>query len=181
MLFILVSFPDARFYIDPHTYEDPCQALHEFAREIEASRIKIEKIIGSGKNHGCTHRHTLTEENHFRAKLKSLPGVKAAVCSREREPNQSHAWGCQSKRLSRPGNTNTVSSTCHMLHVTAAERQTLHIEDTITCRCLFSPGLRRRYSRNSDTAVHLKMFKLLHQAVSLPHVQGSLGRCVMEG
>ncbi|TWW61479.1 Ephrin type-A receptor 8 [Takifugu flavidus] len=44
-----VSFPDARFYIDPHTYEDPCQAVHEFAREIEASRIKIEKIIGSGK------------------------------------------------------------------------------------------------------------------------------------
>lgn len=48
ILFILVSFPEARFYIDPHTYEDPCQAVHEFAREIEASRIKIEKIIGSG-------------------------------------------------------------------------------------------------------------------------------------
>lgn len=65
MLFILVSFPDARFYIDPHTYEDPCQAVHEFAREIEASRIKIEKIIGSGKTmnshkysphtHTCSH------------------------------------------------------------------------------------------------------------------------------
>lgn len=51
ILFILVSFPEARFYIDPHTYEDPCQAVHEFAREIEASRIKIEKIIGSGTEH----------------------------------------------------------------------------------------------------------------------------------
>lgn len=74
MLFILVSFPDARFYIDPHTYEDPCQAVHEFAREIEASRIKIEKIIGSGKTmnlcvltytHACTrtptHTHTESE------------------------------------------------------------------------------------------------------------------------
>ena len=61
ILFILVSFPDARFYIDPHTYEDPCQAVHEFAREIEASRIKIEKIIGSGKTvytHIYTHTHT---------------------------------------------------------------------------------------------------------------------------
>lgn len=76
MLFILVSFPDARFYIDPHTYEDPCQAVHEFAREIEASRIKIEKIIGSGKNHGCTHRHTQTEENHFRANLKIIAWCK---------------------------------------------------------------------------------------------------------
>jgi len=69
MLFILVSFPEARFYIDPHTYEDPCQAVHEFAREIEASRIKIEKIIGSGKRiknvkpvfaHAHTHTHTHT-------------------------------------------------------------------------------------------------------------------------
>lgn len=59
MLFILVSFPDARFYIDPHTYEDPCQAVHEFAREIEASRIKIEKIIGSGKTMNlCALTHT---------------------------------------------------------------------------------------------------------------------------
>ncbi|KTG40138.1 hypothetical protein cypCar_00020126, partial [Cyprinus carpio] len=46
-----ISFPEARFYIDPHTYEDPCQAVHEFAREIEASRIKIEKIIGSDLHH----------------------------------------------------------------------------------------------------------------------------------
>lgn len=62
MLFILVSFPDARFYIDPHTYEDPCQAVHEFAREIEASRIKIEKIIGSGKTMNlCALTHTNTD------------------------------------------------------------------------------------------------------------------------
>ena len=60
MWFISVSFPDARFYIDPHTYEDPCQAVHEFAREIEASRIKIEKIIGSGKNVSAARAHTHT-------------------------------------------------------------------------------------------------------------------------
>lgn len=64
MLFILVSFPDARFYIDPHTYEDPCQAVHEFAREIEASRIKIEKIIGSGKTMNlCALPHTNMERD----------------------------------------------------------------------------------------------------------------------
>lgn len=64
MLFILVSFPDARFYIDPHTYEDPCQAVHEFAREIEASRIKIEKIIGSGKTINAAPTHTHTHRRH---------------------------------------------------------------------------------------------------------------------
>lgn len=104
MLFILVSFPDARFYIDPHTYEDPCQAVHEFAREIEASRIKIEKIIGSGKTmnlcelthtrkHTYVHTHPRAEARpHTRkvriigwANLKSLASVKAVVCSREED------------------------------------------------------------------------------------------------
>jgi len=45
-----VKFPESKFYVDPHTYEDPCQAVHEFTREIEASRIKIEKVIGSGES-----------------------------------------------------------------------------------------------------------------------------------
>lgn len=88
MLFILVSFPDARFYIDPHTYEDPCQAVHEFAREIEASRIKIEKIIGSGKTMNLcvlTHTHTHIVRIIGYANLKSLAGVKAVVCSREED------------------------------------------------------------------------------------------------
>lgn len=47
-----MKFPESKFYVDPHTYEDPCQAVHEFTREIEASRIKIEKVIGSGESLG---------------------------------------------------------------------------------------------------------------------------------
>ncbi|CAL4073921.1 unnamed protein product [Meganyctiphanes norvegica] len=38
-----------RTYIDPHTYEDPNQAIKEFAREIDASYITIEAIIGGGE------------------------------------------------------------------------------------------------------------------------------------
>ena len=41
----------ARSYVDPHTYEDPNQAVREFAREIDAGYITIEAIIGTDTPH----------------------------------------------------------------------------------------------------------------------------------
>lgn len=38
-----------KVYIDPFTYEDPNEAVREFAKEIEASFVKIEEVIGAGK------------------------------------------------------------------------------------------------------------------------------------
>ena len=38
-----------RSYIDPHTYEDPQQAVREFTKEIDASLIMIESVIGGGE------------------------------------------------------------------------------------------------------------------------------------
>lgn len=35
-------------YVDPHTYEDPNQAVREFTREIDSSHIIIEQVIGGG-------------------------------------------------------------------------------------------------------------------------------------
>lgn len=35
-------------YVDPHTYEDPSQAVREFTKEIDASSIMIEAVIGGG-------------------------------------------------------------------------------------------------------------------------------------
>lgn len=52
--------------MDPFTYEDPDQAIHEFAKEIDVSSIHIEKVIGMGKPgigtraHSQTHTHMLT-------------------------------------------------------------------------------------------------------------------------
>ncbi|XP_054266066.1 ephrin type-B receptor 1-B-like isoform X1 [Macrosteles quadrilineatus] len=48
-LFTQVGATNSRTYIDPHTYEDPNQAVREFAREIDASYITIEAIIGGGE------------------------------------------------------------------------------------------------------------------------------------
>lgn len=49
-LLVLVS-PGVKVYIDPFTYEDPNEAVHEFAREIDISCVKIEEVIGAGKPH----------------------------------------------------------------------------------------------------------------------------------
>lgn len=36
--------------MDPHTYEDPNQAIHEFAKELDSSSIAIDKVVGAGKD-----------------------------------------------------------------------------------------------------------------------------------
>lgn len=46
-------FSGVRIYVDPFTYEDPNQAVREFAKEIDASCIKIEKVIGIGEIQKC--------------------------------------------------------------------------------------------------------------------------------
>lgn len=40
-----------RTYIDPHTYEDPTKAVNEFTKEIDASCITIESVIGGGQSY----------------------------------------------------------------------------------------------------------------------------------
>lgn len=45
----VVKLPGSRTYIHPHTYEDPNQAVRDFAKEIDASTIRIERVIGAGE------------------------------------------------------------------------------------------------------------------------------------
>ncbi|XP_026862689.2 ephrin type-B receptor 3 isoform X5 [Electrophorus electricus] len=40
--------PGTKVYIDPFTYEDPNEAVREFAKEIDISCVKIEEVIGAG-------------------------------------------------------------------------------------------------------------------------------------
>lgn len=39
-----------KVYIDPFTYEDPNEAVREFAKEIDVSCVKIEEVIGAGES-----------------------------------------------------------------------------------------------------------------------------------
>ncbi|XP_073452067.1 ephrin type-B receptor 5-like [Aquarana catesbeiana] len=38
-----------KYYIDPSTYEDPAEAVREFAREIDVTFVKIEEVTGTGE------------------------------------------------------------------------------------------------------------------------------------
>uniref|UniRef100_A0A8C9VHE3 receptor protein-tyrosine kinase n=1 Tax=Scleropages formosus TaxID=113540 RepID=A0A8C9VHE3_SCLFO len=49
LFFHIYSSPGMKIYIDPFTYEDPNEAVREFAKEIDVSSVKIEEVIGAGE------------------------------------------------------------------------------------------------------------------------------------
>ena len=54
-------------YVDPHTYEDPSQAVREFTKEIDAACITIEAVIGGGTL--TTNSESFSDKNilnHFK-------------------------------------------------------------------------------------------------------------------
>ncbi|XP_063129729.1 ephrin type-A receptor 5 isoform X7 [Rattus norvegicus] len=68
-----IKLPGVRTYIDPHTYEDPTQAVHEFAKEIEASCITIERVIGAGEfGEVCSGRLKLPGKRELPVAIKTL-------------------------------------------------------------------------------------------------------------
>ncbi|XP_055967180.1 ephrin type-A receptor 5 isoform X7 [Sorex fumeus] len=68
-----IKLPGVRTYIDPHTYEDPNQAVHEFAKEIEASCITIERVIGAGEfGEVCSGRLKLAGKRELPVAIKTL-------------------------------------------------------------------------------------------------------------
>ncbi|KAF6371676.1 EPH receptor A5 [Rhinolophus ferrumequinum] len=68
-----IKLPGIRTYIDPHTYEDPNQAVHEFAKEIEASCITIERVIGAGEfGEVCSGRLKLPGKRELPVAIKTL-------------------------------------------------------------------------------------------------------------
>uniref|UniRef100_A0A3B3UVL0 receptor protein-tyrosine kinase n=1 Tax=Poecilia latipinna TaxID=48699 RepID=A0A3B3UVL0_9TELE len=68
-----IKFPGVRTYIDPLTYEDPNQAVHEFAQEIDVSCISIERIIGAGEfGEVCSGPLRLPGKREIQVAIKTL-------------------------------------------------------------------------------------------------------------
>ncbi|MBN3298487.1 EPHA3 protein, partial [Amia calva] len=84
-----VKLPGSRTYIHPHTYEDPNQAVRDFAKEIDASCIRIERVIGAGEfGEVCSGRLKLPNKREIYVAIKSL---KAGYSDKQRRDFLSEA------------------------------------------------------------------------------------------
>uniref|UniRef100_A0A8C2WDQ1 receptor protein-tyrosine kinase n=1 Tax=Cyclopterus lumpus TaxID=8103 RepID=A0A8C2WDQ1_CYCLU len=70
-----VPFSGIKTYVDPDTYEDPTQAVEEFAKEIDPSYICIERVIGAGEfGEVCSGRLRIPGRMDIAVAIKTLKG-----------------------------------------------------------------------------------------------------------
>uniref|UniRef100_A0A8C4HN89 receptor protein-tyrosine kinase n=1 Tax=Dicentrarchus labrax TaxID=13489 RepID=A0A8C4HN89_DICLA len=87
--FVVIKLPGSRTYIHPHTYEDPNQAVRDFAKEIDASNIRIERVIGAGEfGEVCSGRLRVQGKREIYVAIKSL---KAGYSDKQRRDFLSEA------------------------------------------------------------------------------------------
>ncbi|XP_007553984.1 ephrin type-A receptor 6-like [Poecilia formosa] len=70
-----VPFSGIKTYVDPDTYEDPTQAVEEFAKEIDPSYICIDRVIGAGEfGEVCSGRLRIPGRKDVAVAIKTLKG-----------------------------------------------------------------------------------------------------------
>ncbi|KAM8974066.1 ephrin type-B receptor 4 [Pelodytes ibericus] len=96
---------NAKLYIDPFTYEDPNEAVREFAKEINVSYVKIEEVIGAGEfGEVCRGRLKVPGKKENYVAIKTLKGgyterqrreflSEASIMGQFQHPNIIHLEG----------------------------------------------------------------------------------------
>ncbi|KAK5887555.1 hypothetical protein CesoFtcFv8_016150 [Champsocephalus esox] len=94
-----------KVYIDPFTYEDPNEAVREFAKEIDVSFVKIEEVIGAGEfGEVCRGRLKVPGKKETYVAIKTLKGgftdkqrrdflSEASIMGQFQHPNIIHLEG----------------------------------------------------------------------------------------
>uniref|UniRef100_A0A8C7HEV9 receptor protein-tyrosine kinase n=1 Tax=Oncorhynchus kisutch TaxID=8019 RepID=A0A8C7HEV9_ONCKI len=94
-----------KVYIDPFTYEDPNEAIREFAKEIDVSFVKIEEVIGAGEfGEVCRGRLKVPGKKENYVAIKTLKGgytdkqrrdflSEASIMGQFQHPNIIHLEG----------------------------------------------------------------------------------------
>ncbi|KAG5284058.1 hypothetical protein AALO_G00022530 [Alosa alosa] len=94
-----------KVYIDPFTYEDPNEAVREFAKEIDVSFVKIEEVIGAGEfGEVCRGRLRIPGKKENYVAIKTLKGgytdkqrrdflAEASIMGQFQHPNIIHLEG----------------------------------------------------------------------------------------
>ncbi|CAG5874453.1 unnamed protein product [Menidia menidia] len=94
-----------KVYIDPFTYEDPNEAVREFAKEIDVSCVKIEEVIGAGEfGEVCRGRLKIPGKKENYVAIKTLKGgytekqrrdflSEASIMGQFQHPNIIHLEG----------------------------------------------------------------------------------------
>ncbi|XP_037832560.1 ephrin type-B receptor 4b isoform X2 [Kryptolebias marmoratus] len=94
-----------KVYIDPFTYEDPNEAVREFTKEIDASFVKIEEVIGAGEfGEVCRGRLRIPGRKENYVAIKTLKGgytekqrrdflSEASIMGQFQHPNIIHLEG----------------------------------------------------------------------------------------
>ncbi|KAG1960500.1 ephrin type-B receptor 4b [Pimephales promelas] len=97
--------PGIKVYIDPFTYEDPNEAVREFAKEIDVSFVKIEEVIGAGEfGEVCRGRLRVPGRKESCVAIKTLKGgytdkqrrdflSEASIMGQFQHPNIIHLEG----------------------------------------------------------------------------------------
>uniref|UniRef100_H3CXF1 receptor protein-tyrosine kinase n=1 Tax=Tetraodon nigroviridis TaxID=99883 RepID=H3CXF1_TETNG len=99
------ALPGVKVYIDPFTYEDPNEAVREFAKEIDVSFVKIEEVIGAGEfGEVCRGRLKIPGKKENYVPIKTLKGgytdkqrrdflSEASIMGQFQHPNIIHLEG----------------------------------------------------------------------------------------
>uniref|UniRef100_A0A671N3P0 receptor protein-tyrosine kinase n=1 Tax=Sinocyclocheilus anshuiensis TaxID=1608454 RepID=A0A671N3P0_9TELE len=103
--FNCVFLTGVKVYIDPFTYEDPNEAVREFAKEIDVSFVKIEEVIGAGEfGEVCRGRLKVPGKKENYVAIKTLKGgytdkqrqdflSEASIMGQFQHPNIIHLEG----------------------------------------------------------------------------------------